>query len=274
MPPLSRREAEVLTALGERLTNAEIAGRLYVSVRTVETYVSSLLRKFNAENRRELADIARNRSSAADASNLRPLPPRLTAIVGRGEDVAAVKALLDLCRLATLTGPAGVGKTRLAIEVAATIGRKADTQIAFVDLTSATDEATVLAAAAAAVGVTSDGGRSIPDALQHRLRAAGPLVVVVDNCEHVLDAASRFVIDGLAVNEGLKVLTTSRERLGIPGEHVYAVLPLAERAAAELFWERASAVEPNYGAPASSTEEAARSICRRLDGLPLAIELA
>lgn len=274
MPPLSRRESEVLTALAERLTNAEIAGRLYVSVRTVETYVSTLLRKFNAENRRELADIARRHSSASDGPKLRQLPPRLTTLVGRGEDVAAVNALLGSCRLVTLTGPAGVGKTRLAIEVAATIERRPDTLVAFVDLTSATDEATVLAAASAAMGVTSDGGRSVRDALLHLLSVAGRLMVVTDNCEHVLDAASQFLVEALTVNDRLKVLTTSREPLNVPGEHVHVVPPLGVQAAAELFWERASAVEPGLATAASSTEEAVRSICRRLDGLPLAVELA
>lgn len=270
-PAVSRREAEVLAALGDRLTNAEIASRLYISVRTVETHVSSLLRKFNVQSRRQLADVVLRLPAAWDSRGR--LPARLSALLGRDNDVASLSSLLERSRLVTLTGPGGVGKTRLAVEVAAIIEGSVERGAAFVDLTSATEEATLSTAFAVALGVTGDTGRGVRESVLQRLRGCGDLLLVVDNCEHVLEPVAQLVVDAIGVCDRLRVLATSREALAVPGECVFPVGPLDAASALELFWDRTMNVEPSTRVDALATDAAA-SICQRLDGVPLAIELA
>lgn len=268
---ITEREAEVLAALRERLTNTEIAAQLHISVRTVESHVSALLRKLGAANRRDLAGIALRSSHLPSPLVARPLPPKLNAFFGRSDELEDVLTLLRTARFVTVTGPAGVGKTRLALEVAARASASFADGAAFVDLSGAFDETTVVRSFASAVGVRDEA----PGELRSRVLRVlhSDRLVVVDNCEHVMNAAARLILDAVAASDDVRVLATSRESLAVPGERVLGVRPLDILASTALFLDRAKAVDVAFDV-ADEDERTVESICRRLDGLPLAIELA
>ncbi|MEV0350972.1 BTAD domain-containing putative transcriptional regulator [Nonomuraea sp. NPDC050680] len=188
------------------------------------------------------------------------LPVALTGLVGRDDDRGRVAERLDRARLVTLVGPGGVGKTRLATAV---VGHLAEPAW-LVELASVRDPRDVPHAVAASLGLPAS-----PDAMDRIVEVLRDAVVILDNCEHVLEAAAALAERLLGRCAGLRVLATSREALGLPGEAVYTVAPLDEVAAVWLFTERARAARPDF-APSGQVAE----ICRRLDGLPLAIELA
>lgn len=281
--PVSRREAEVLAALSERLTNAEIAERLFISVRTVESHVSTLLRKLGASDRRELARRAAASQGVRRAGTV--VPVALTSFVGRQDERELIAKRLREARLVTLKGPGGVGKTRLAIETAADAARSRDTDVAFADLTAAGDGGDVLRVVAEAAGVTEEPGRTLADSLLGHLGAA-PTLLVLDNCEQILDDVAELVGWVLAATTEVRLLITSREPLGLPGEVVVSLAPLAVPDSADqsavavatsdagrLFVDRASAVDAAF-VLSDANAAAVASVCRRLDGIPLAIELA
>ncbi len=277
---VSAREAEVLAALGEHLTNAEISAQLFISVRTVESHVSSLLRKLQVDDRRALATIAPTLRPAAagpgPATDARPLPSPLTSFVGRAAERAALAGALAAHRLVTAVGPGGVGKTRLALSVVAdAAGRYADGAW-YVDLVPVTAPSMIAPAIAAALGLGECQGRSTEDTVLGWL-AARETLLVLDNCEHLLDGAVALLERLLAGSPGLSVLVTSRARLLVPFEWVFAVPGLSTAAAdggpgdaAELFRVRAAAAGRTI--PPGDTDRVA-AICQRLDGLALAIEL-
>lgn len=271
--PLSPREREVLAALGEHLTNAEIADRFVLSVRTVESHVSSLLRKTGARDRRALAAHAARATTqaGAPAGVLRRAPLASTGFVGRASAMAALTDALASERLVTLAGPGGAGKTRLATQVANAVAQERADGGWFVDLTTVTD-GHVAAAVAAAIGVIEPPGTSLVDALAERLGPSDGLLVL-DNCEHVLDPAAALA-DRLRSGGGsLSILATSREALGLAGERVVALGPLdADGDGRELFVQRARAADASFDPEQHGS--AIAEICRRLDGLPLAVELA
>ena len=196
------------------------------------------------------------------------LPAPSTSFVGRAEELGQVSALLHVHRLVTLTGPPGVGKSRLAIETARSLVRECPEGIWLVDFARA--------------GGPSDAVRLLANALD--VRASDPLarvtsrlrdacaLVVLDGCEHVLEEAARIASTLLAECSEVRILATSREALHAPGEVRFAVAPLGE-AAAQLFLERAQAARPGFEADADAVALAAE-IAGRADGLPLAIELA
>jgi predicted ATPase len=204
--------------------------------------------------------------------------------VGRDQEQEDVGALIDASRIVTLTGSGGAGKTSLALQVArAQVAQHAD-GVWFIDLAPVTDPDVVAVAAAGVLGVTTSPDRSVMDALTETI-AGRDLLLVLDNCEHVLPAAASFAQAFLRACPRARVLATSRERLAIEGERVFRVPSLSlpprdvagldqlERSDAfQLFGERAAA----YGAGLTSADEiaAAVSICHRLDGIPLALELA
>ncbi|TQM36224.1 BTAD domain-containing putative transcriptional regulator [Pseudonocardia cypriaca] len=195
---------------------------------------------------------------------------RPTRFVGRDDDVRRVEEALRDGPLVTLSGVGGVGKTRLAVEVARR-ARFAD-GMWLCELAPLSDGTAVGHALAAALGVQQQQGLGIEQTITDYL-AGRHLLLVVDNCEHVLDAAARVVDRIVRHCPSVAVLATSREPLGVEGERVVPVHPLPDSDAAALFADRAKAHRPEFGLD-PGVAEAVGEICRRLDGLPLAIELA
>ncbi len=216
-----------------------------------------------------------------------PLPAPLTGFVGREREIEQVCALLSRAevRLLTLTGPGGIGKTRLAIQAAARMAETSGDAPVFVALAPITDPAAVGAAIAQALGVHPDGERPLPVQLGAVLGSRRRLLLL-DNLEQVLDAAP-MLAEILVACPGLSLLVTSREPLHLSGEHQYSVPPLrlpnpesqsdldalGEVETVALFVQQARAVQPDFALTAENGPAVAE-ICRRLDGLPLAIELA
>jgi DNA-binding CsgD family transcriptional regulator len=223
---ISAREAEVLAALGEHLTNAEIGAKLFISVRTVESHVSSLLRKLGATDRRELADLA-TRMVQDDRANVPPvLPSPLTSFIGREKERRELADALQEHRQVSAVGPGGVGKTRLALAVTADVADRFADGVWFVNLVPVTDPAMIGPAVAAALGIGERQGRSVEGAVAASL-ADGETLIVLDNCEHVVDGVAPFVERLLGDCPRLTVLATSRARLMVPFEWVFPVPPLS-----------------------------------------------
>ncbi|MEU6388894.1 BTAD domain-containing putative transcriptional regulator [Streptomyces sp. NPDC046939] len=211
------------------------------------------------------------REQERDPLRQRGVPAQLTRFVGRTEELARIGALLADARLVTLTGPGGAGKTRLAIEAG-----RARQDVCYVELAPLTDATGVPYAILTALGVR-EGLRGPRDQeVTQRLVAAlegRDLLLVLDNCEHVIEGAARVAGQLLGACPGLRILATSREALGITGEALCPVPPLAAGPAAQLFRDRAAAVRPDFAAHHARVD-VIDDICAALDGLPLAIELA
>ncbi len=280
---ISAREAEVLAALGEHLTNAEIGARLFISIRTVESHVSSLLRKLQADDRRALAAVAANlrfdpaAESAVPMAVAATLPSPLTPFVGQLAERAALSAALQEHRLVTAVGPGGVGKTRLALSVAANISDRFADGVWYVDLVPVTDALMIAPTIAGVLGLGERQGSSAADNVLSWL-ADRQTLLVLDNCEHLLDGVVVLLERLLGGSARLAVLATSRARLLVPYEQVFPVPGLSIEAddggpgdAVELFRGRAAA----GGSPARSDDtKRIAAVCRALDGMALAIELA
>jgi predicted ATPase/DNA-binding CsgD family transcriptional regulator len=293
---VSGREAEVLALLGEHLSHAEIAARLFISVRTVESHVASLRRKLGASSHRELVRVAAGyRAAAAERAQAAPprLPSPLTSFIGRNRERAALAGTLGESRLVSAVGPGGAGKTRLALAVAGDVADRFPGGTWYVDLVPVTDPALLPASVLADLDLGESSGRPAEDVL-----AAGVgdrrVLLVLDNCEHLVNAVAVLTERLLSACPNLVVLVTSRVRLLVPHETVYPVpglsLPPDDEQgadheggdgpgtdedggdAAALFAERAAAA--GAPVPAGASRRRAAGICRALDGMPLAIELA
>jgi len=215
-----------------------------------------------------------------------PPPAQLTSFIGRERETAAVRELLQQTRLLTLTGAGGSGKTRLALEVASHVGAQYPDGVAWVELAPLSNPELVPHHVADALGVRRDGIRSAADAVLEALREWEALLVL-DNCEHLVEACARLAEALLRGCPRLRILATSREALGIGGERAWLVPALTlpedgkpvtrtvarESEAVRLFVERSQAVRPSLELM-DANAAAMVQICRRLDGLPLAIELA
>ena len=280
---VTEREAEVLVAVAERLRNREIAGRLYVSVRTVESHVAALLRKLGVADRAALAEMGAELGRTAPADAWLPVP--LTSLVGRQSETSQLTALVDAHRLVTLTGAGGVGKTRLALHVATVHAGPFPDGVRLADLAPITPDM-VGDTLARALGVVPQPGGSLRDILRE-VAGETRCLLVVDNCEHVVAEAAEIVAGLLTAGGPLRVLATSREPLGVPGEVSYQVqtLPVPTQLdscraadagtydAVRLFVDRAATVSPGFTLT-DAIAPAVAALCERLDGLPLAIELA
>jgi predicted ATPase len=214
------------------------------------------------------------------------LPTEASSFIGRRRELAELRQELSAARLVSLVGPGGVGKTRLANQIAAGLARGFRDGAWLIELAEVRDPALAVSAAVAALGLR-DQAAAGPLALVLSYLRDRELLLVVDNCEHLLEAAARLVIEIVKAAPGVRVLTTSREPLAVPGEHVVPVPPLdlpsahaaeplsqlRQNEAVMLFTERAPPASGTFALTASN-QAAVAGLCRRLDGLPLAIELA
>ncbi|PSL05871.1 putative ATPase [Haloactinopolyspora alba] len=270
-------------------------GRRAEALAAFEDVRSRLADEFGADPGRELSDahLAALRDDAPVSAPQRRgnLRAGLTTLIGRADDEAAVGERLADDRLVTLVGPGGAGKTRLATAVGAALTDAVPGGVWLVELAALTDPADVPAAVVDTLGLREVSVRTRAETHEDatsRLVDSLSLhdtVIVLDNCEHVVDAAARLADTLLGRCAGLRILATSRERLGVAGESLFDVRPLeppeqdasvreaAASPAVQLFAGRAAAVRPGFTVD-EHTVEAVVDICRRLDGLPLALELA
>jgi predicted ATPase/DNA-binding SARP family transcriptional activator len=206
------------------------------------------------------------------------LREQLSSFIGRQGELAQLSETVRTCRLVTLVGPGGVGKTRLAVEVAASLREEHRDGAWLVELASVTEPqgvpsatAGALDAAASSLGRPQSPGSAV-DLILHHLTGRS-LIIILDNCEHVIAEAAALAETLVGALPGLRLIATSREPLGVPGEVLVPVEGLEGPAAVELFVDRARVVQPGFGTEGRAGQVVSE-ICNRLDGLPLALELA
>lgn len=279
--------------MSEGLTDREIASKLFLAKRTIEWHLEQIRDKLGFDNRAQIAAWVA-KQGLADASILAPaagapphnLPLRATAFVGRERELIEIRRLLALTRLLTLTGVAGVGKTRLAQQAATVALQEYPDGAWFVDLGPVGDASLVFRTIAGALRIRERHGRPLLETLADAVRDRR-ILLVLDNCEHLIDACARLADSILRRGPGPTLLATSRERLRVEGETSWRVQPLTIPPAGlackpdqllawesvALFCDRALKVAPSYRLTRENGSAVAE-ICRRLDGIPLAIELA
>jgi predicted ATPase/DNA-binding CsgD family transcriptional regulator len=292
---LTKREREVLELVAFGLTNKEIAERLDLGRRTVETHIDHVLGKLGAPTRtRAVAEAGRlgllgNATTVGDSqpdTSPNNLPFALTTLLGREQDLLEVNALLTSHRLVTLSGSGGVGKTRLALRAGVDLLDAYPDGVWFCDFSAIEDSALVVSVAGKVLGVRQRAGSSLTESITYALRPKCALVIL-DNCEHILNAVAELADEILHHCPNVRILATSRQPLGIVGEVVHRVRPLAvpeiagdftaaramRYGAVALFIDRARASDRSFNLSDENTPVVS-DICRRLDGIPLAIELA
>ena len=278
------------------LSNKEIARRLSLGRRTVETHIDHVLRKLDVPTRaRAVSEAVRSGllasalTSAPTGSNdtrLNNLPFQLTTLLGREQDIADLKSSLEANRLVTLSGSGGVGKTRVALRVGVDLLDSYPEGVWFCDFSPISNAELVASAVAKVLGVHQHQNRSLADSIVHALRRKHALLIF-DNCEHVRDAVATLADEILHNCPNIRILATSRQSLGIIGEIVHRLPSLAvpettdnlridqtmRYAAIALFLDRVQISNSRFTLTNDSAPIVAE-ICRRLDGIPLAIELA
>jgi predicted ATPase/DNA-binding SARP family transcriptional activator len=264
----SGRQAEALRVYQDTrvVLGDELGIEPSAELRSLET---AILRQESSVSVRQDVEMPRARPK----TNLRT---PLTALIGRARDMDALRPILHAHRLVTLVGPGGVGKSRLAHEAARELFAAGDDEVWMVELAEVTDGNQLVPEIMTALDLPRAGSEraDLPRLIEylHARRA----LVVLDNCEHLLAAAARVAQDLLESCASLRILGTSREGLAVPGEVLWAVPPLALEHAVALFVERGRAADPTSDITDDSqrTKDTVADVCARLDGLPLAIELA
>ncbi len=288
---LTPRELQVARLVRAGLTDRDIADRLFITRRTAEWHVKQILNKLGFNSRTLVAAwVAHDEAvgSTADSSHghRHNLPLQLTKFVGRGNELAELQRLLAAKRFVTLTAVGGAGKTRLALEVANRALEAYPDGAWLVDLTPIKNGHLVARVFGSTLGVHERPRQPIAETLLEHLRGR-QLLLVVDNCEHVIEDCAGLVDAILRSCPGVTLLATSREPLRVSGETVWRVaslavpdpralidLPeLAQYEAVGLFLDRAQLAAPGFEINAENAP-AITQLCRRLDGIPLAIELA
>jgi len=293
---LTKREREVLDLMAFGLSNKEIAQRLGLGRRTVETHIDHVLAKLNAPTRtRAVVEAGRagllntGRVSAETPASDEPpnnVPFALTPLVGRETDLAEAQTLLSSNRLVTLSGSGGVGKTRLALRIGVDLLHSYANGVWFCDFSPITEAGLAASVIAKVLNVREQQGRPLTDTIVHVLKRRQALIIL-DNCEHVLDAAAEFADEILHQCPNIRILATSRQALGIVGEVVHRVPSLAlpdktdgitadeamRYGAIALFVDRAQAADSRFALDQEAVPYAIE-ICQRLDGIPLALQLA
>jgi len=290
---LNEREQEILKRLSAGLSDQQIADELFLSLNTIKWYNRQIYSKLGVKNRTQAIARAKDlvlpdRASGVSTSPLPlaryNLPAQTLLFIGRSREIAEVKQLLGTSRLLTLTGTGGTGKTRLALRVAAEVAEMFADGVCFVDLAPLSDHTMVAKTIAGALGMLENPSDPLTDTLKRGL-AQRELLLLIDNFEHVIEEAP-LLSKLLAATSRLKVLVTSREPLRLAEEQEYQVPPLslpgAEVAsvprlmaseAGLLFVRRAQMTLPRFEV-SEMTAPVIGQNCTRLDGLPLAIELA
>jgi predicted ATPase/DNA-binding CsgD family transcriptional regulator len=294
MEPLSLREIEILGQICDGLSNREIAAKLSLSLQTIKWYNKQIFAKLGVGSRSQAAAKARQQrllettptvSVKNEPRASHNLPSQLTSFVGRQKEIAEVKEHLKASRLVTLTGPGGTGKTRLALQVAAELRDSYQDGVWWVELAPLRDPSLVGDAIAQALKLSASSEAPLVEILKRRL-AHTHILLLLDNFEHLLPAVP-LLGELLAAAPQVWVLATSRERLHLYGEQEYPVHPLElpdlqrdespeellAHDAVSLFVQRARAAQPGFSLD-EAQKSAVAQICVRLDGLPLALELA
>jgi predicted ATPase/DNA-binding CsgD family transcriptional regulator len=289
---LSAREREVAELVAHGNSTRAIAEALFLSERTVESHLSSIFSKLNVHSRVELATaVLRGITETGPITAQTHVPPnnlpiQPTSFRGREHDVEEVKSLLAQHKLVTVSGAGGVGKTRLAVHVAADLLDHYPDGVWFADLAPISDPELVSSIIAKVLGISQQEDRRVDESIPQWLKRK-KLLLILDNCEHVLEPAARTGDAVIRSCLEVRLLATSRQALNIAGEVVYGLPPLAmpekvaslrsetalEYGAIALFVDRAKAADNRFTFIDDSAPVVA-DICRRLDGIPLAIELA
>lgn len=269
--PLTDRENTILHLIARGFSNQEIADDLVISLGTVKWYNRQIYHKLGVRSRTQAVRMAQQRQLLPVQPHTETprhnLPAPVTSFIGREREITEVKQMLQEARLVTLTGPGGIGKSRLAQQAVKELAGDLVDNIWLVALGCTEDPTLVSDVIAKVMGLGETN--ALPQMLKNVLADQSTLLVI-DNFEHLMPAAP-LLADLLAAVQGLRLLVTSREVLHLSGEHVYPVPPLELPCAVSLFVQRAQAVRVDLQSDSLGTVNA---ICERLDRMPLAIELA